>query len=136
MSEVSKMKVRVHLRERQRGAVIVLVGIAIAVLVGFVGIVIDLGRLFVIKTEMQNALDGCALAAARGLNGLPANTAALLPAENAGLTVGNIHQLDFHGENLALTSTDITFSTTLNGTYQTRNDVAPATVPDTVFTSP
>jgi Flp pilus assembly protein TadG len=124
------MKLMPHVRSRQRGAVIVLVGIAIAVLVGFVGIVIDLGRLFVIKTEMQNALDGCALAAARGLNGLPANTAALLPAENAGLTVGNIHQLDFHGENLALTSTDITFSTTLNGTYQTRNDVAPATVPD------
>jgi hypothetical protein len=115
---------------RERGAVAVLVALAIAVLIGFAGLVTDLGRLFVVKAEMQNGLDGCALAAARGLNGLPANNAALLPAVNAGLTVGNIHRLDYQGEDLALTANDITFSTTLNGTYQAQASVDPATVPN------
>ena len=45
----------------------IMVGLAAAVLIGFLGIVIDLGRLFVTKTEMQSAMDACALAAAAEL---------------------------------------------------------------------
>ena len=54
-------------RSRQGGAVLVLVGISLAVLIGFLGIVIDLGRLFVTKTELQTAMDACALAASAEL---------------------------------------------------------------------
>ncbi|WP_187272224.1 pilus assembly protein TadG-related protein [Zeimonas arvi] len=42
-------------------------GITIAVLIGFLGISVDLGRLFVVKAELQTAMDSCALAAASGL---------------------------------------------------------------------
>ena len=36
-------------RFRQRGAVAIMTGLTIAVLIGFLGIAVDLGRLFVIK---------------------------------------------------------------------------------------
>lgn len=52
---------------RQRGAIAVLTGFTIAVLIAFMGIAVDLGRLFVVKAELQTAMDACALAAASGL---------------------------------------------------------------------
>ena len=72
----------------QRGAVAVLVALMLVVLIGAAGIVLDLGRLFVAKTELQNAADACALAAAREL-ATPSTLAVLTLAENAGITVGN-----------------------------------------------
>lgn len=52
---------------RQRGAVAIMTGLTIAVLIAFLGIAVDLGRLFVFKAELQTAMDACALAAASGL---------------------------------------------------------------------
>jgi len=48
----------------QKGAVAVLVGIAIFSLVAFSALAIDLGHLYVVKNELQNAADAGALAAA------------------------------------------------------------------------
>ena len=47
------MRSRLSNASRQKGAVLVLVGMSIAVLIGFLGIVVDLGRLFVTKTELM-----------------------------------------------------------------------------------
>lgn len=52
---------------RQRGAVAVITGLTIAVMIAFLGISVDLGRLFVMKAELQTAMDSCALAAASAL---------------------------------------------------------------------
>ena len=49
----------------QRGAVAIVFGLSLAVLIGFAGLAIDMGRLFVAKGELQNAMDACALNAAR-----------------------------------------------------------------------
>ena len=51
----------------QRGAVAITFGLTLVVLIGFVGLAIDLGRFFVIKTELQNGMDACALSAASQL---------------------------------------------------------------------
>lgn len=51
----------------QRGAVAIMFGLSLIVLIGFAGLVIDLGRFFVIKAELQNAVDACALSAASQL---------------------------------------------------------------------
>lgn len=56
-------------RTRQRGAVAIIVGLSIVVLVGFIGLALDLGKLYVSKSELQNRADACALAAARDLTG-------------------------------------------------------------------
>ncbi len=51
-----------------RGAVMIVFGLTLVVLIGFVGLALDLGRFFVIKAELQNAVDACALSAASQLN--------------------------------------------------------------------
>ncbi|MFP5405356.1 MAG: enoyl-CoA hydratase-related protein, partial [Gammaproteobacteria bacterium] len=54
-------------RWRQEGAIAIITGLTIAVLIGFLGIGVDLGRLFVVKSELQSAMDACALAASSQL---------------------------------------------------------------------
>jgi hypothetical protein len=107
------------LRRRQRGAVAIIAAIALPVLIGFAGLALDGGRLFMQKTELQNAADACALAASRELTCDPAAGACaasfLINAENAGLTVAGRNRIDFQGGPLGaaqLTAADITFSTT------------------------
>lgn len=97
--------------ERQRGAVIVLVAIAGAILIGFLGLVIDLGRLFVTRTELQNAMDACALAAAGELRGDPD---AIARAVSAGLTAGNRNRVGFQAAETGITSDDLWFSDRLS----------------------
>ena len=54
-------------KRHQRGAVVIIFGLMVVVLIAFVGLAIDLGRFFVIKSELQNAMDACALSAASQL---------------------------------------------------------------------
>jgi len=53
---------------RQRGAVAIVFGLSIFVLFGFLALVVDLGRTYVVRTELQNAADAAALAGAKQLN--------------------------------------------------------------------
>jgi hypothetical protein len=53
---------------RQRGAIAILFGLTIFVLFGFMALAIDLGRTYVVRTELQNAADAAALAGAIQLN--------------------------------------------------------------------
>jgi hypothetical protein len=106
------MKRAPKVSSRQRGAVLVLVGISLAVLIGFLGIVVDLGRLFVTKTELQSAMDACALAAAAelkpGLN--PPDTQAIPRAVSAGITAGTRNSVGFQSAAVAITAENIYFS--------------------------
>ena len=66
------MKTGASLKNRQGGAVAVMVGISIVLLVGFLAMVIDLGHLYVAKTGLQNAADAAALAGVKQLDGTAA----------------------------------------------------------------
>ena len=68
----------------QRGAVAIMFGLTLVVLIGFAGLAIDLGRFFVIKTELQNAMDACALSAASQLKPGASDPKALTRAEAYG----------------------------------------------------
>lgn len=50
-----------HLWKNQEGAVVVIAGLLLTVLLGFVGLALDLGNLIVTKTKMQNAVDAAVL---------------------------------------------------------------------------
>lgn len=117
---------------QQRGAVAVLLGLTLAVLIGFAGLAIDLGRFFVIKTELQNAMDACALAASSQLRPGQNNANALQRAVAYGRVfttggvsenplAGNIaairNRVNFQGQTVNVQPENITFSTTLNGPY-------------------
>ena len=56
---------------KQRGAIMIMTAIFIIILLGIAALALDLGRLYVLKTEMQNAADAAALAGAAELNGKP-----------------------------------------------------------------
>lgn len=100
--------------EKQRGAIILIVGIALVVLLGFVGLVIDLGGLFVAKTELQSALDSCALSAAQELDGA---ADALTRATNAGKTARNRNKFEYQKIVASTLPVDITFSDSLTGSF-------------------
>lgn len=98
-------------------------GLTLVVLVGFLGLSLDLGRLYIAKTELQNSADACALAAAQALT--TANT--LQASEAAGMTVGMRNAVLLQSEPVVLTAdSSITFSNTLNGTYETKGNIAPS----------
>lgn len=63
------MKTGASLKNRQGGAVAVVVGISIVLLVGFLAMVVDLGHAYIARTELQNGADAAALAGAKQLNG-------------------------------------------------------------------
>ncbi|MDC7700350.1 pilus assembly protein TadG-related protein [Vogesella indigofera] len=115
-------------RRYQKGAVAIIVGLCIVVLVGFLGLVADLGRLFITKTELSNAADACALAAAAELKG---DVESLNRAESAGITVGQRNSVNFQDDAVSiLVNSDVTFSDHLTGTYFPKNGVATASIPN------
>lgn len=60
---------RPKFRQRQQGAVAIIVGLSIFILVGMLALVLDLGHLYIAKTELQNAADAAALSGAKELDG-------------------------------------------------------------------
>lgn len=99
----------ITLKKRQGGAIAIIVGLSLVVLIGFIGLVLDLGHLYIAKTELQNAADACALGAVRELD---QKTDALTRAIDAGRTVGNRNRVDFQTDLVSIQDGDITFSAT------------------------
>lgn len=95
---------------RQGGSVIVTVCFFLLFLLGFMGIALDFGRLFIVKTELQTAMDSCALAAVQELDG---QGTALTRASSAGMTAANLNKVNLQSANWdgkgKLTSAEITF---------------------------
>lgn len=59
-----KNRLSAQLAKNEQGAVLILVGLSIALLIGFVGIAIDSGRYFLVRNKMSSALDSAVLATA------------------------------------------------------------------------
>jgi uncharacterized membrane protein len=64
---------RSQTRRAQRGFVLIVTAIAITFLLGVAGLAIDLGRMYVIRAELQSFTDAAALSAAAGLDGTGAS---------------------------------------------------------------
>lgn len=99
---------------RQSGAVIITVALVLLFLLGFMGIALDFGRLFIVKTELQTALDSCALSAAQELDGA---SDALTRATSAGKTAADLNKINFQGEATGIAQAEVVFSDSLIGTY-------------------
>ncbi|HEY5756647.1 MAG TPA: pilus assembly protein TadG-related protein, partial [Steroidobacter sp.] len=80
-------------RNAQRGAVAVLVAIAMSALILIAGLALDMGHAFLNKTRLQNSVDAAALAAAKTLddtgNTTLATAEALQAFANNAATTGN-----------------------------------------------
>jgi hypothetical protein len=95
---------------RQRGAMIVTAALVLLFLLGFMGIALDFGHLFVVRTELQTAVDSCALAAARELD---KQGTAITRAQSAGRTAGNANRVNMQSATWSgqgqIVTTEITF---------------------------
>lgn len=110
--------------DRQTGAVAIIVGLSMAVLIGFVGLALDLGRLYVAKSELQNSADACALAAAQAITGVSATQLAI--AELDGITTGERNRVLFQDDAVDLTENEsVEFSETLDGIYRVKTAIGP-----------
>lgn len=106
-----------HSIDRQKGAVILTVAFALLFLLGFMGIALDFGHMFVVKDELQTSMDACALSAAQELDGAGD---AITRATNAGISAGNLNNVNFQSRNWSgkgqIVAADITFKDAFYGT--------------------
>lgn len=84
-----------------------MVGVAIFALIGLLGIVMDLGHLYVRKTELQNAADAAALAGVKQLNGQPAGIDA---AVAEAIAMAGANASDFGQTAVSIAAAQISFS--------------------------
>lgn len=80
-------------RNRQQGAVAIIVGLSLFVLIGLLGLVLDLGHLYITKTELQNAADAAALSGAKELDG---TAAGITKAVNRAILTAGQNNFDFN----------------------------------------
>lgn len=106
------MKERAALLHRQQGGIAVMAGISVVVLIGMAGMVLDLGHLYITKTELQNAADACALSAARELSAINGSTVSR--ATSAGIAAGARNLVDFQSRAADIREADITFGPNLD----------------------
>lgn len=110
---------RHHPRHRlpaQRGAVAIVVGLTLVVLVAAAGLAIDGGHLYLTKTELQNASDACALSASYNLTGSPSiSQAAFDESDAAGRTLAKRNKVDFQNSGIADADVTIEFGESLTG---------------------
>jgi hypothetical protein len=110
------MKIGLFHGKRQRGAVAIIAALSLPVLIGFAGLALDGGHLYIEKTELQNASDACALAASRELtcdpSAGPCAASYLINAENSGRTVAARNKVNFQSAAIDIAPADIKFSTT------------------------
>ncbi|MDQ0571626.1 hypothetical protein QFZ42_003460 [Variovorax paradoxus] len=127
------MQVR-HPGRRQRGAMIITTALVLLFLLGFMGVALDFGHLFVVRTELQTAVDSCALAAARELD---KQGTAITRAQSAGQTAGNANRVNMQSATWSgqgqLALADITFR---DASYAPSVDPAVATYAQCVHTQP
>lgn len=96
--------------DRESGGVIVTFAILLVLLMGFTGLALDMGHLFIVRSELHTAMDACALAGAQELDGL---SDSLTRAKNAGIAAGNANRVDMQSATWSgksrVTETDISF---------------------------
>jgi Flp pilus assembly protein TadG len=91
-------------RSRQRGATLVIVAVLLLILIGFAALVIDVGKLYAVRNQLQNASDSAAHAGAQSLD---RTAAGIDEAREAALAYALLHAAD--QSPVALDDADIIF---------------------------
>ena len=100
---------------KQTGIVIIFFVIALPFLLTMMALALDTGNLFIVKTELQNAVDACALSAGQELDGTAAQ---FNRAQEAGRLAGVAHKVNLQTVAVAIPNDSaVTFAPTLNGSY-------------------
>jgi len=107
---------RIPKHHQQRGAVAVMTGLLLMlVLIPVAGLVLDLGHLYIVKTELQNLADASSLAAAKDLDNTDAG---LNKAVATGKALALKNRYDF-GSTMTLQDANFRFAATPDGPWYT-----------------
>ena len=99
-------------KKAQGGLIVILFVVMAPVILGFMAFALDAGQSFVVKSELQNAADACALSAAKELDGTNKQFGL---AESAGISVGTVHKANFQKTAVAMaTNSAVRFAVNLN----------------------
>jgi len=110
----------VKLPQRQRGAVALLFGLTVVVLLAAGGLVLDLGHLYVLKSELQNGADAAALAGAKEIN---MTTAGINNAAAKAIAFAAKNKFNFASD-LVITNAELSFSSGPDGPWVTVGEAA------------
>jgi len=97
---------------KQSGFVLITIAISAVMLFGACGLVVDLGRLYVVRNELQVFADSAALVAATRLNG---ETGGITRAKNEIATMRNANRWHLGTQTLTADAVTIEFGRSLNG---------------------
>jgi Flp pilus assembly protein TadG len=101
-----------------RGFILPLLAVCLVVMLGMLGLAIDLGRMFICKNELQTFADASALAAVAQLDG----TQSGVEGANATATAGPLGTTKPNGYNfdtVAISNVTTGYATSFSGTYDT-----------------
>lgn len=115
---IPKRQCKTYERNNESGSVLILTVVSMFALVLMVGLAIDIGHFYLVKTELQDAADAAALAAAKDLNGTKEG---ITGARNRAMEVMN--KYEFNKTDVAIPSANILFSININST--TRELISP-----------
>ncbi|HEY0321879.1 MAG TPA: Tad domain-containing protein [Pyrinomonadaceae bacterium] len=105
-----KAKLALHIsRKNERGSVLAMTTLGMLCFLLAVGLGVDISRLYTAKTELQNAADAAALAAASGLNGASAGI-----TEATDRAVKAMNSYNFNKTSVAFTRADVRFAKNLD----------------------
>ncbi len=103
----------------ERGAILFIVAASLVVLLGFMGLAIDLGHAYNNKSQLQNIADACALAGGSALNGSAAGID--LAASRATDALNRLdNKTEFNSQSVSIPEGNISFSTALSGPWSDR----------------
>jgi Flp pilus assembly protein TadG len=112
----------------ERGSITIMTAIFSLLLLLMVGLTIDISRIYLVRSELQNAADAAALTAARELNG---GTGGIDDAVTQATTVIANNQGLRAKSNVTITSANVEFAEDLDGTFMSAGDAkAPSVVPN------
>ncbi len=115
---VKYSQLNMQTKPRQHGAVAIIVALCLTILVGMLGLVLDLGHLYIAKTELQNAADAAALSGAERLNGTAARICcAADSAQEMAIAAAAKNNYDFNSKQVTINASNISFSSSHIGPW-------------------
>ena len=96
----------------EKGVVIFIVAAGLLVFLGMAGLAFDLGRLYNVKSELQNAVDAAAMAGAAELNGAASGIDSAVSS-----AVAATNNYNFNSQPVTVTADNVTFSAVRDSGY-------------------
>jgi Flp pilus assembly protein TadG len=113
--------------KNERGSVLVIASAAMLGVLLAVGLAVDISHFYLAKTELQNAADAAALAAASAINSTPGGI-----AEGTRRAIQTMNKYEFNKNNVQFTATNVVWAANFDGPYLNSAAASAVGVVDTI----